>query len=63
MLADEPTGALDHAHAQDVALALRDGVAATGGALVLATHDPDLAALFDQQVAIDDGAVTPQGAR
>lgn len=63
VLADEPTGALDHAHAQDVALALRDGVAATGGALVLATHDPDLAALFDQQVAIDDGAVTPQGAR
>jgi ABC-type lipoprotein export system ATPase subunit len=63
VLADEPTGALDHAHAQEVALALRDGVAATGGALVLATHDPDLAALLDQQVTIDDGALTGRGAR
>ncbi len=58
VLADEPTGALDRAHAHEVALALRDGVAATGGALVLATHDPELAAMFDQQVAVADGALT-----
>jgi ABC-type lipoprotein export system ATPase subunit len=57
VLADEPTGALDRAHAHDVALALRDGVATTGGALVLATHDPELAALFDQQLAVVDGSI------
>ena len=63
VLADEPTGALDHGHAQDVALALRNGVASTGGALVLATHDPDLADLLDRQLAVDDGALTGSVAR
>ena len=57
VLADEPTGSLDRAHAHEAALALRDGVAATGGALVVATHDPELAALFDQQLAVLDGEV------
>ncbi|TPG17348.1 ABC transporter ATP-binding protein [Pedococcus bigeumensis] len=57
VLADEPTGALDRAHAFEAALALRDGVAAVGGALVLATHDPELAELFDHRVAIVDGSV------
>lgn len=57
VFADEPTGALDRAHAHEAALALRDGVAATGGALVLATHDPELAELFDQQLAVADGTI------
>ena len=57
VFADEPTGALDRAHAHEAALALRDGVAATGGALVLATHDPELAELFDQQLAVTDGSI------
>lgn len=57
VLADEPTGALARAHAHEAALALRDGVAATGGALVLATHDPELAQLFDQQLALADGSI------
>ncbi|MEO7421381.1 MAG: ATP-binding cassette domain-containing protein [Ornithinibacter sp.] len=57
VLADEPTGALDRANAQEAALALRDGVAATGGALVLATHDPELAELFDQQLVVADGSI------
>jgi ABC-type lipoprotein export system ATPase subunit len=56
VLADEPTGALDRAHAHQAALALRDGVAASGGALVIATHDPELAAMLDHQLA-----VTPEG--
>jgi putative ABC transport system ATP-binding protein len=59
VLADEPTGSLDRAHAHEAALALRDGVAATGGALVLATHDPELAAMFDQQLAVRDGEIVP----
>jgi ABC-type lipoprotein export system ATPase subunit len=58
VLADEPTGALDRAHALQVALALRDGVATTGGALLIATHDPELAALFDHQLGVVDGRVT-----
>jgi ABC-type lipoprotein export system ATPase subunit len=57
VLADEPTGALDRAHAHEAALALREGVAATGGALVLATHDPELAELFDDRLAIADGTI------
>ncbi|MEO7350635.1 MAG: ATP-binding cassette domain-containing protein [Marmoricola sp.] len=57
VLADEPTGALDRSHAQEAALALRDGVAATGGALLLATHDPDLAELFDQRLAVVEGSI------
>ena len=59
VLADEPTGALDRTHAHEAALALREGVAATGGALVLATHDPELAELFDQQLAVVDGIIHP----
>jgi ABC-type lipoprotein export system ATPase subunit len=57
VLADEPTGALDRAHAHEAVLALRDGVAATGGTLILATHDPELAELFDQQLAVVEGSI------
>jgi putative ABC transport system ATP-binding protein len=63
VLADEPTGALDRVHARLVVRALRDAVAATGGALVLATHDPELAALLDQRIAVDDGHLTGTGRR
>lgn len=62
VLADEPTGALDRDHAHEAALALREGVAAIGGALVVATHDPELAEMFDQQLAVGDGTVS-QNAR
>ena len=61
VLADEPTGALDRAHAHEVALALRDAVAGTGGGLVVATHDPELADLFDQRTTVVDGHVNLVG--
>jgi ABC-type lipoprotein export system ATPase subunit len=54
VLADEPTGALDRAHAHDVVIALRDAVAAAGGALVVATHDPEVAAVLQRQIVISD---------
>ncbi len=57
VLADEPTGALDRAHAREAAFALRDGVTATGGGLVVATHDPELAELFDQQLSVAGGSI------
>ncbi|MDQ1586269.1 MAG: putative transport system ATP-binding protein [Actinomycetota bacterium] len=55
LLADEPTGALDRAHAQEAIEALRAGVVAAGGALVLATHDPELAALLTDQLSVAEG--------
>lgn len=60
VLADEPTGALDRAHAEEVAIALRDGATASGAALVVATHDPELANLFNDQLTILDGRVRRQ---
>jgi ABC-type lipoprotein export system ATPase subunit len=59
VLADEPTGALDRARAHQVAVALRDGVTAMGGGLVLATHDPALAEMFDERLTVLDGDLTP----
>ncbi len=58
VLADEPTGALDRAHALEVTAALREGVSATGGALVFATHDPELAGLFRHRITVTDSHVT-----
>jgi ABC-type lipoprotein export system ATPase subunit len=58
LLADEPTGALDRARAHQVALALRESVTAMGGALVLATHDPALAEMFQEQLTVLDGDLT-----
>jgi ABC-type lipoprotein export system ATPase subunit len=57
VLADEPTGALDRVRAHEVALALRDAVAATGGALVVATHDEELAGLFPDRLSVGTEAV------
>jgi ABC-type lipoprotein export system ATPase subunit len=50
-------------HAHQVVQALRDAVGATGGSLVLATHDPELAALLDQRVSVDDGHLALAGLR
>ncbi|MCW2749548.1 MAG: transporter ATP-binding protein [Aeromicrobium sp.] len=58
VLADEPTGALDRAHALDVVRALRDSVAAFRGTLVLATHDLEISSMFDSHLMIDRGQLT-----
>jgi putative ABC transport system ATP-binding protein len=57
LLADEPTGNLDHATGQaviDLLFALRRR---TGTTLLLITHDRDLAARCDRQVHLSDGRV------
>jgi putative ABC transport system ATP-binding protein len=57
LLADEPTGNLDHATGQvviDLLFALRRR---TGATLLLITHDRDLAARCDRQVHVSDGQV------
>lgn len=69
VLADEPTGQLDHAtgaHVLDVLLAAADAIDA---AVVLTTHDPVVAGRLDTRWAIrdgrchiDPGALVPGGA-
>jgi putative ABC transport system ATP-binding protein len=57
LLADEPTGNLDHATGQaviDLLFALRRR---TGTTLMLITHDRDLASRCDRQVHLSDGRV------
>jgi putative ABC transport system ATP-binding protein len=57
LLADEPTGNLDHATGQavmDLLFALR---ARAGTTLLLITHDPRLAARCDRQAHMEDGRV------
>ena len=56
LLADEPTGELDHTTAERVLDLLRDH-AARGNAVVVVTHSAPLAAAADRVVRLLDGAV------
>jgi putative ABC transport system ATP-binding protein len=57
LFADEPTGNLDAANAHIVADLMFKLVAKTGAALVLVTHDPDVAIRADRQVIMADGRI------
>lgn len=57
LFADEPTGNLDAANAHTVADLMFKLVARTGAALVLVTHDPDIAIRADRQVIMADGRI------
>jgi putative ABC transport system ATP-binding protein len=57
LFADEPTGNLDAANAHIVADLMFKLVAKTGAALVLVTHDPDIAIRADRQVIMADGRI------
>jgi len=56
LLADEPTGELDQATGEQVALLL-DRVNADGTALVIVTHDPDLAGRARRVLTMKDGQI------
>jgi ABC-type lipoprotein export system ATPase subunit len=56
VLADEPTGELDEATGREIGTLLRD-LSRDGLAVVLVTHNPELAALADRQVRMRDGAL------
>lgn len=58
ILADEPTGQLDHVAGATVVDALLDTVAHLGAGLVLTTHDPLVAERFPVRWAMRDGALT-----
>ena len=58
LLADEPTGNLDEATADDVLALARELVAATGCGFLMVTHSTRLAATLDRQVTLHAGLVT-----
>jgi lipoprotein-releasing system ATP-binding protein len=59
LLADEPTGNLDHAMGDSVMNTLLDLVRHTGLAALIATHNPDLARRLDRIIALEDGRLKP----
>jgi len=63
ILADEPTGNLDTKTSEQVLGIFRDLVDRTGCAIVMVTHDADLAARADREVHIVDGRIVSSRAR
>jgi putative ABC transport system ATP-binding protein len=60
ILADEPTGQLDSAHAAEVAALLLEAATRLGAALVLATHDLALASQLPVRWQMADGSMVTQ---
>ena len=61
LLADEPTGELDHATGEQIA-SLLDRVNADGTALVIVTHDPALAERSTRILSMRDGRIESESA-
>jgi predicted ABC-type transport system involved in lysophospholipase L1 biosynthesis ATPase subunit len=57
ILADEPTGNLDHTNADRVFALLSDLVHARGQSLLMVSHNPDLAARCDHVFHMKDGLI------
>ncbi len=57
LLADEPTGNLDSGTSEKVIATLFDATKSTGAALVLVTHDADLAERCERVLTIEDGSI------
>ena len=60
LLADEPTGNLDGATGRVVIDCLFEEQARRGSALLLITHDPELAGRCDRQLHLDDGRIVAE---
>jgi putative ABC transport system ATP-binding protein len=56
LVADEPTGSLDSSTAAGV-VAIFKALAAQGKTVIMATHDPDLAARADRVIRLSDGVM------
>jgi putative ABC transport system ATP-binding protein len=59
LLADEPTGSLDHATGEKVMRLMFELNRELGTTLVLVTHDPQIAARCDRQLLIEAGELVP----
>ncbi|MEU6197379.1 ABC transporter ATP-binding protein [Streptomyces sp. NPDC047061] len=59
VFADEPTGALDSLASEQVMTALVHTARESGTAVLLITHDAQVAAYADREVRLSDGAVLP----
>jgi macrolide transport system ATP-binding/permease protein len=59
LLCDEPTGELDNASAGQVLELLRE-LAEAGSAVVVVTHNPDIASSADRVISLRDGRVVAQ---
>jgi putative ABC transport system ATP-binding protein len=57
LLADEPTGNLDEATAEDVLALTRDLVTRTGCGFLMVTHSLHLAATLDRHVNLHAGRI------
>jgi putative ABC transport system ATP-binding protein len=57
LLADEPTGNLDEATAEDVLALARDLVARTGCGFLMVTHSAHLATTLDRQINLSAGVI------
>ena len=57
VVADEPTGQLDRSTAMSVMGELREWAASTGAALIVATHDPSVAATLATTWRMHDGTL------
>ncbi|MET8976208.1 ABC transporter ATP-binding protein [Streptomyces sp. NPDC004539] len=61
LFADEPTGALDSLTTEQVMTTLTHTARDTGTAVLLVTHDAQVAAYADREVRMADGATEPTG--
>nr|WP_217142745.1 ABC transporter ATP-binding protein [Streptomyces sp. AC627_RSS907] len=61
VLADEPAGALDSLASEQVMTALTHTARESGTAVLLVTHDAQVAAYADREVQLRDGAVSTLG--
>ncbi|MES5821044.1 ABC transporter ATP-binding protein [Streptomyces sp. RG80] len=61
VFADEPTGALDSLAGEQVMTALAHTAREQGTAVLLVTHDAQVAAYADREVRLSDGVVAPVG--
>ena len=57
LLADEPTGNLDHQNGLEVMSLLKNAVEQFSLTLIVVTHDPGIASLEDRVITVSDGVI------